>query len=84
MEELAQDMPSLSTDEQIALHFALAKAFADNEDHERSFQRLIEGKSAGCKSGCGGRMSVDDGVDVRAHAVDGHVHGDFTGDITEA
>ena len=38
-------MPSLSTDEQIALHFALAKAFADNEDHERSFQRLIEGNA---------------------------------------
>ncbi|MGD0565280.1 MAG: sulfotransferase [Roseiarcus sp.] len=45
MEELAQDMPSLGTDDQIALHFALAKAFADNEDHARSFQRLIAGNA---------------------------------------
>jgi tetratricopeptide (TPR) repeat protein len=43
MEELARDMPSLREDEQIDLHFALAKAFADIGDPARSFARLLEG-----------------------------------------
>jgi tetratricopeptide (TPR) repeat protein len=45
MEELAQDMPSLATEEQIYLHFALAKAFADTDDRERSFQHLLSGNA---------------------------------------
>jgi tetratricopeptide (TPR) repeat protein len=43
MEELARDMPSLTVDEQIDLYFALGKAFADTEDHERSFRYLLAG-----------------------------------------
>jgi tetratricopeptide (TPR) repeat protein len=45
MEELAREMPSLSADEQIDLGFALAKAFADNKNHEQSFRRLVEGNA---------------------------------------
>jgi tetratricopeptide (TPR) repeat protein len=45
MEELARDMPSLAEHEQIDLHFALGKAFADVEDHERSFQHLLNGSA---------------------------------------
>src|SRR5262249_49699845 len=45
MVELARDMPSLSTDEQIDLHFALGKAFADIKDHQRSFQWLLKGNA---------------------------------------
>ena len=45
MERLAQDMPSLSAEEQIALNFALAKAYQDIEDHERAFQRLLAGNA---------------------------------------
>jgi tetratricopeptide (TPR) repeat protein len=42
MEELAEGMASLTDDEQIELGFALAKAYADIGDHERSFQRLMD------------------------------------------
>jgi tetratricopeptide (TPR) repeat protein len=34
-----------SDDDRIVLHFALAKAFADLEQHERSFQHLLEGNA---------------------------------------
>ena len=36
MEKLAQDMELLSAEDQINLHFALAKAYRDIGDHERS------------------------------------------------
>ena len=45
MEALAQEMPSLSKDDQIYLHFALGKAFADIGDHERSFRHLMDGNT---------------------------------------
>ncbi|MGD0641009.1 MAG: sulfotransferase [Roseiarcus sp.] len=45
MEKLAQDMPSLGADERIALNFALAKAYQDVGDRERSFRRLLEGNA---------------------------------------
>jgi tetratricopeptide (TPR) repeat protein len=43
MEEMARDSPSLDASEQIYLHFALSKAFADVGDRERSFKSLLEG-----------------------------------------
>jgi tetratricopeptide (TPR) repeat protein len=45
MEKLAQNMPLLDANEQIYLHFALAKAYADIDDHERSFQWLLDGNA---------------------------------------
>jgi len=45
MEELARNMSSLGGDEQISLHFALAKALADIGDHQRSFQHLLSGNA---------------------------------------
>jgi tetratricopeptide (TPR) repeat protein len=50
MEALARDMNSLSADEQINLDFALAKAYADIGDPERSFRRLAEGNALKRKS----------------------------------
>ena len=43
MKDLARDAPSLPPDEQIFLHFALARAFADVGDHARSFRHLLDG-----------------------------------------
>ncbi len=43
MEDLAGEMASLSADEQIDLNFALAKAYRDLGDPERSFPRLAAG-----------------------------------------
>ena len=43
MQDLARDMSSLSTQQQIQLHFALAKAFSDVGEHDRSFHHLREG-----------------------------------------
>ncbi len=45
METLARDLPSLDTKEQIYLHFALAKVFADIGDQERSFRYLLDGNA---------------------------------------
>ena len=45
MEELARDMLLLNTEEQIHLHFALAKALADIGDQERSFRHLLDGNA---------------------------------------
>jgi tetratricopeptide (TPR) repeat protein len=42
MEDLARD-PSLGGDEQMPLHFALAKALADTEQHARAFRHLCRG-----------------------------------------
>ena len=44
MEKLVQSVSSLPADEQIALHFALGKIFADT-DQERSFQHLLKGNA---------------------------------------
>jgi tetratricopeptide (TPR) repeat protein len=45
LEILAQDLTALGADEQIALHFALGKAYADLAQHQRSFRHLIEGNT---------------------------------------
>ena len=45
MQALAKDMPSLPTEEQIDLHFALGKALADAGDNAASFRHLIEGNA---------------------------------------
>ena len=45
MEKLAQNMPSLPLRDQMELHFALGKAYADLEQHEQSFRHLLEGSA---------------------------------------
>jgi len=45
LEDLLQGAASLDPDEQIDLHFGLAKAYADLGDHERSFRRLMDGNA---------------------------------------
>jgi tetratricopeptide (TPR) repeat protein len=45
IEELTRDQASLSEADRIALHFALAKAYADLEQHESSFRHLLEGNA---------------------------------------
>jgi len=45
MEQLAQRISSFSHEEQIELNFALAKAYEDLEDYDRSFQHLLEGNA---------------------------------------
>jgi tetratricopeptide (TPR) repeat protein len=45
MERLARDMDSLSDGHRIELHFALGKAYADLEQHERAFHHLLEGNA---------------------------------------
>jgi tetratricopeptide (TPR) repeat protein len=45
LQRLAQDLPSLEPDEQIALHFALGKAYADRDQHQQSFHHLREGNA---------------------------------------
>jgi len=58
----------------------------DGAEREQDFadERLIESESAGGKASCGGRMRMHDGIDVRTHAVDGHVHAEFAGDVAKA
>ena len=43
---------------------------------------LVEGFAAGCECGGDGWVRVDDGLDVRTHAVDGQVHADLAGYIS--
>lgn len=45
MMALAQRMASLSQSEQIELHFALGKVFADLEQYDLSFRHLLEGNA---------------------------------------
>ena len=45
MEKLADDAKGLSDDDDIKLHFALAKAYDDLGSHERSFRHLQEGNA---------------------------------------
>jgi tetratricopeptide (TPR) repeat protein len=45
MTKLAREMDSLPVDDQIYLHFALGKAFADLKDHQQSFRHLLQGNS---------------------------------------
>jgi hypothetical protein len=45
MQKLAGDEASLNAEEQIDLHFALGKAFADVENRQQSFQHLLRGNS---------------------------------------
>ena len=43
MEKLARNLPALADEDQIRLHFALAKAFADLAEYKRSFRQLLTG-----------------------------------------
>ena len=45
MQQSAGKMASYDTDNQIGLHFALGKAFADVGDHQQSFQHLLKGNA---------------------------------------
>jgi hypothetical protein len=45
MKKLARDLASLPGEEQIQLHFALGKAFADLAQHDRSFRHLLAGNA---------------------------------------
>jgi tetratricopeptide (TPR) repeat protein len=45
MEKLADDVATLDTENQISLHFALGKAFADLGQHEKSFRHLRDGNA---------------------------------------
>jgi len=45
MEDLARDIDSLSVDQQIELHFALGKAYADVEQLDQSFRHLLAGNA---------------------------------------
>lgn len=45
MEALARDVGALAEDEQVDLHFALGKALADVDDHERAFHHLLAGNA---------------------------------------
>jgi tetratricopeptide (TPR) repeat protein len=45
MKELARGTDSSSVEEQIGLHFALGKVFADLGDHQQSFRHLLQGNS---------------------------------------
>jgi tetratricopeptide (TPR) repeat protein len=45
METLAADITALSADQQIALHFALGKAYADLTQHQRAFRHLAAGNA---------------------------------------
>jgi len=45
LEKLFEDVGSLGVDDQIGLHFALGKAFADLEQPERSFRHLSAGNA---------------------------------------
>jgi tetratricopeptide (TPR) repeat protein len=45
LEGLSADLGALSEDEQMQVHFALGKAYADLGQHERSFGHLLEGNA---------------------------------------
>jgi tetratricopeptide (TPR) repeat protein len=45
MQELAETMDALGSEDQIDLHFALGKAFADIGDDARSFEHLLRGNA---------------------------------------
>jgi tetratricopeptide (TPR) repeat protein len=45
MERLARDMQNLSSDEQINLHFALAKAYEDLDERDRVLRHLLDGNA---------------------------------------
>jgi tetratricopeptide (TPR) repeat protein len=45
IEALACDMASLSQEEQVHLHFALGKVYADVGEHQRSFDHLLKGNA---------------------------------------
>jgi tetratricopeptide (TPR) repeat protein len=61
LEELALDLARLREDEQIALHFALGKAYADLNQHQRSFSHLCTGNGLKRR-----RVSYDETRTLRA------------------
>jgi tetratricopeptide (TPR) repeat protein len=45
LEKLAEDVATLSAEDQISLHFALGRAYGDLGQHERSFRHLRDGNA---------------------------------------
>jgi tetratricopeptide (TPR) repeat protein len=45
LEALAEPGTSLAADDEIAMHFALGKAYADLDQHERAFRHLVTGNA---------------------------------------
>ncbi len=45
LEQMARDVLALSEEDQIDLHFALGKAYADLKQHEASFRQLLAGNA---------------------------------------
>jgi tetratricopeptide (TPR) repeat protein len=45
MKQMAAEIASFKVEEQIGLHFALGKAYADVDDHRRSFTHLLQGNA---------------------------------------
>ncbi|HEY2884975.1 MAG TPA: sulfotransferase [Rhizomicrobium sp.] len=45
MEDLARSMTAMGIEQQIELHFALGKAYADLAQHERSFEHYLQGNT---------------------------------------
>ena len=43
MEELAKDLPSMSEDDQMQMHFALSKAYGDLKRYGESFEHMLKG-----------------------------------------
>ena len=45
LKQLAEEIPSLETEDQIGLHYALGKVFGDCGDYEQSARHLLQGNS---------------------------------------
>jgi tetratricopeptide (TPR) repeat protein len=70
LEKLAKDAPSLSDNDQIALHFALGKAHSDLGNRERSFRHLLKGNALKRR-----QMAYDEGATLTGFA---HICAAFT------
>jgi tetratricopeptide (TPR) repeat protein len=73
LEILARNLPALSADAQIALHFALGKAYADLAQHRRSFRHLVAGNAL--KRYC---IAYDEGQTLKRFA---DIRATFTPDL---
>ena len=76
MQRLYQDNHSLSIDDQIYLHFGLAKGFADTNDHERAFRHWCSGSALKR-----GQLAYDEEETLNAFK---RVEAAFTGAILES
>jgi tetratricopeptide (TPR) repeat protein len=76
MTELAQRMTSLAPAQQIELHFALGKAFADVEQYDLSFQHLIQGNALKRR-----QITYDEGPTL--HMLD-RIRAEFTAELMQS